>query len=230
MLGYWGKILRINLTTGKISMEDIADEAIRKFIGGPGLAAELLIRELPPMVEPLSAENKLVFSIGPFQAVNAPGSAKWMVSTISPLTGGFTDSAGSGRWSSHFKKCGYEMMVIEGKAEKPVYIYINENGVEIRDAAELWGLDTVDTGIKIKELLGDKRINALNIGTAGEILNPMANISCDGYSWAGRGGTGAVMGFKNLKAIACFAPGKQTVECANREEAEAFSRELFKIC
>ncbi len=230
MLGYWGKLLRVNLTTGKISTETIADEAIRKLIGGPGLAAEFLIREIPPMCDPLSEDNKIVFTLGPYQGVNVPGSAKWVVSTISPLTGGFVDSAGGGRWASHFKKAGYEMLVIEGKSPKPVYLYIDEKGAEIRDAVALWGLDTVDTGKKIKEVLGDKRVSALNIGPAGEIGNPMANISCDGYSWAGRGGTGAVMGDKKLKAIACYVEGKQTVPCADREGAEAFSKELFKIC
>ncbi|MCL2539320.1 MAG: aldehyde ferredoxin oxidoreductase family protein [Oscillospiraceae bacterium] len=230
MLGYWGKLLRINLSTGKIGTETIPDETLRKFLGGPGLAAELLLRELEPNTDPLSPENKLIFTIGPFHAVNAPGTAKWVVSTISPLTGGFVDSAGSGHWASHFKKSGYEMLVIEGKSDKPVYIHIDGDNVEIRDASELWGLDTRETGAKIKEILGDRRVCALNIGTAGEILNPIANIACDGYSWAGRGGTGAVMGSKNLKAISCFKEGKQTVPCANREEAEAFSKELFKIC
>ena len=230
MLGYWGKLLRVNLTTGKISEETIPDETIRKFLGGPGLAAEFLIREIPPMCDPLSEDNKLVFTIGPYQGANVPGSAKWVVSTISPLTGGFVDSAGGGRWATHFKKAGYEMLVVEGKAAKPVYIHIDEKGAEIRDAVALWGLDTIDTGKKIKEVLGDKRISALNIGTAGEIGNPIANISCDGYSWAGRAGTGAVMGDKKLKAISCFVEGRQTVPCADREGAEAFSRELFKIC
>jgi len=230
MLGYWGKLLRINLSTGKTGVETIPDETLRKFFGGPGMAAELLLRELPPNIDPLSQENKLIFTIGPFHAVNAPGTAKWVVSTISPLTGGFVDSAGSGHWASHLKKCGYEMLVIEGKSDKPVYIYINGDDIEIRDASELWGLDTSDTGKKIKELIGDKRVNALNIGPAGEALNPIACITCDGHSFAGRGGTGAVMGAKNLKAIACFKEGKQTVPCADRDGAEEFSRELFKLC
>ena len=230
MLGYWGKLLRINLSTGTSSVESIPDETLRNFFGGPGLAAEFLLRELPPKVDPLSPENKLVFTIGPFHAVNAPGTAKWMVSTISSLTGGFVDSAGSGHWASHLKKSGYEMLVIEGKAEKPVYIYINGENVEIRDASELWGLDTVETGVKIKELIGDRRVNALNIGPAGEMLNPIACITCDGHSFAGRGGTGAIMGSKNLKAIACWKDGGQTVPCADRAAAEEFSKELFKLC
>ena len=230
MLGYWGKLLRVNLTTGRVSSETIPDEVIKKFLGGPGMAAELIIREIPPMCDPLSEANKLVFTIGPFQAVNAPGSAKWIVSSISPLTGGFVDSAGSGRWASHLKKNGYEMLVIEGKAEKPVFLYIHDGECEIRDASELWGLDTHDTGIKLRELVGNPRINALNIGPAGEILSPIGNITCDGHSFAGRGGTGAVMGSKNLKAIACWAQGPQTVPCADRPAAEAFSKELFKIC
>jgi len=228
MLGYWGKLLRVNLSTGKTSVETIPDETLRNFFGGPGLGAEILLREVPPMCDPLSEDNKLVFTIGAMQAVNAPGSAKWMVNTISPLTNCFCDSAGAGRWASHLKKSGYEALVIEGKSEKPVYLYIHDDEVEIRDASELWGLDTHETGVKIKEMIGNRRINALNIGPAGEMMHPIANITCDGHSFAGRGGTGAVMGSKKLKAIAAW--GTKKVEVFDREGAEAFSKELFKLC
>ena len=228
MLGYWGKLLRVNLTTQVVTIETIPDETLRNFFGGPGLGAEILLREVPPLSDPLSVENKLVFTIGAMQAVNAPGSAKWIVNTISPLTGCFCDSAGSGRWASHLKKSGYEALIIEGKSEKPVYLYIHDDEVEFHDASELWGLDTHETGVKIKEIIGNKRINALNIGPAGEMMHPIANITCDGHSFAGRGGTGAVMGSKNLKAIAAW--GTKKVDCYDRPAAEAFSKELFKLC
>ena len=227
MLGYWGKLLRVNLTTKKITTEDIPDETIRKFLGGAGFGAEILLRETPANCDPLSTDNKLVFSIGPMQAVAAPGSGKWEVSTVSPLSGACADSAGTGRWATAFKRCGYEAIIVEGMSETPVYLYINDDGAELRDASHLWGLDTHDTSVKIKEELGNRRINALNIGPGGEIMHPIANITCDGHSFAGRGGAGAVMGSKKLKAIAAW--GTKKVPCFDREAAEAFSKELFKV-
>jgi aldehyde:ferredoxin oxidoreductase len=201
MLGYWGKLLRVNLSKQTATVETIPDETFRKFFGGTGLGAEILIRETPEHCDPLSADNKLVFAVGPMQAIAAPGSGKWAVSTISPLTGIFADSSGTGRWACHFKNCGYDAMVIEGMSEKPVWLYIHDDEVEFKDASNLWGLDTHETGVVIREELDNKRINALNIGPAGEIMHPIANITCNGHSFAGRGGAGAVMGSKKLKAI-----------------------------
>ena len=228
MLGYWGKLLRVNLSTQTTTVETIPDDVLRKFFGGSGLGSEILIRETPANCDPLSADNKLVFSIGPMQAIAAPGSGKWSVSTISPLTGIFADSAGTGRWACHFKSCGYEAIIVEGMSEKPVWLYIHDDEVEFRDASHLWGLDTHNTGVAIKEELGNSRINALNIGPSGEIMHPIANITCNGHSFAGRGGTGAVMGSKKLKAIACW--GSKEVPVYDREGAAALSKELYKLC
>lgn len=227
MFGYWGKLCRVNLTTQTWTAEDIKDEDLKLLLGGTALGCKILLEETPAKVDPLSAENKIVFAVGPVQAATLfPGNAKWSVITKGPLTGSFLDSAGTGAWAPEFKKAGFDALVIEGKAEKPTWLFINDDGVEFKDASELWGLDSIETSVKIKEILGDKRINALNIGTAGEILNPTANVTCDGHSFAGRGGAGAVMGSKNLKAIAAW--GTKECEIADPEGCLAWSKEMFQ--
>ena len=176
MYGYWGKLCRVNLTNLSWKAEDIKESDLKLLLGGTALGCKILLEETPAKVDPLSEANKLVFAVGPIQAAKFfPGNAKWSVITKGPLSGSFMDSAGTGAWAPEFKKAGFDALVIEGKAAKPTWIYINDNGVEFKDAADLWGLDSVETSVKIKEILGDKRINALNIGTAGEILNPTAN-------------------------------------------------------
>lgn len=226
MNGYWKKLCRVNLSDGTWCAEDIDEKSLDLLIGGTAFGAKILLEETPAKVDPLSPENVLVFALGCLQACPTfPGNAKWSVITKSPLSGSVADSAGTGAWGPAFKKCGYDALVIEGKADKPTWLYITDDGVEFRDAAELWGLDSVDTSLKIKEILGDKRINALNIGPAGEIMNPIANITCDGHSFAGRGGTGAVMGSKNLKAIAAW--GTKQCEIADLEGSKAFAKEVF---
>lgn len=228
MYGYWGKLCRVNLTNLTWKAEDIKEEDLKLLLGGTALGCKILLEETPAKVEPFAEENKIIFAVGPVQAAKFfPGNAKWSVITKGPLSGSFMDSAGTGAWAPEFKKAGFDALVIEGKAAKPTWIYINDDGVEFKDATELWGLDSIETSAKIKEILGDKRINALNIGTAGEILNPTANITCDGHSFAGRGGAGAVMGSKNLKAIAAW--GTKECEIADPEGCNAWSKEMFQI-
>ncbi|NCB17723.1 MAG: hypothetical protein EOM65_16315, partial [Synergistales bacterium] len=207
--------------------EDIPEKVFDLLLGGSGLGAKILLEETPAKVDPLSPENKLIFAVGAFQGVNFPGNGKWSVITKGPLTGTFLESAGTGHWAPYFKKCGYDAVVFEGKASSPVYVVIRDDSVEFRDAAFLWGKDTVETGVLIKEDLGDKRINALNIGPSGEILNPIACVTCDGHSFAGRGGAGAVMGSKNLKAVAAW--GTKEVPVYDREKASEYAKEIFKL-
>lgn len=227
MYGYWGKLLRVNLTDQTYRVEDIAAETCRKFLGGTALGAKILLEETPPRVDPLSPENKLIFAVGALQGTNFPGNGKWSVITKGPITGTFLDSAGTGHWAPYFKRAGFDLIVIEGRAPKPVYLFVHDDGVDFKDAARLWGQDTVTTSLLIKEELGDKRINALNIGPAGEIMNPVACVTCDGHSFAGRGGAGAVMGSKNLKAIAAW--GTKEVPVKDKQQAAELSKELFKL-
>jgi len=226
MYGYWKKLLRINLTTETFTVDDIDEKSLKLLLGGAALGAKILLEEVPGKTDPLSEDNKIIFGLGFMQAVNFPGNAKWSVITKSPLTGTFLDSAGTGAWAPQLKKAGYDALVIEGKAKKPVYLYINDDTVEFKSAGKIWGMDSTETSLAIKEELGDNRINAINIGPAGEIQNPIACITCDGHSFAGRGGAGAVMGSKNLKAIAAW--GTKKVEVAEEEKAKQLAKDLFK--
>lgn len=225
MLGYWNKLLRIDLTNQTTKTECLDDNSLSKLLGGAALGAKILLEEVAPKTDPLSPENKIIFALGFLQAVNYPGNAKWSVITKSPLTGTFLDSAGTGAWAPQLKKAGYDVLIIEGKSPKPVYLYIRDDGVEFKDASGLWGKDTVETSQIIKRELGDARINALNIGPAGELCSPIACITCDGHSFAGRGGAGAVMGSKNLKAIA--VSGSKQVPVADEEGAKRHAKTLM---
>ena len=226
MYGYWGKLLRVDLTNSRFSVEDIPEKVFEQLLGGAAIGAKILLEETEANVDPLSEANKLIFAVGPFQGTNFPGNAKWSVITKSPLTGTFLESAGTGHWAPFFKKCGFDAAVFEGKAPKPTYVVIRDDNVEFHDASKIWGLDTSESSIAIKEELGDSRINALNIGPSGEIMNPIACITCDGHSFAGRGGAGAVMGSKNLKAVAAW--GTKKVPVFDEEKATQYSKEMFK--
>ena len=226
MYGYWKKLLRINLSDETSAVEDIDEKSLKLLVGGAALGAKWLLEEVPGKTGPLTEENKLIFAIGFMQAANYPGNAKWSVITKSPLTGTFLDSAGTGAWAPQLKKAGYDALIIEGKAKRPVYIFINDDAVEFKCAARLWGLDSTETSLEIKKELGNNRINALNIGPAGEIMNPIACITCDGHSFAGRGGSGAVMGSKNLKAVAVW--GTKQTPLADEEKAKQLAKELMK--
>ena len=174
MHGYWGKLLRVDLTNRVCRTDDIPEETFDLLLGGSALGAKIRLEETPAKVDPLSPENRLIFAVGPFQGVKFPGNGKWSVITKGPLTGTFLESAGTGHWAPYFKQCGFDAVVFEGKADSPVYVFIKDGGAEIRDAAFLWGKDTIETGELIKEDLGDRRINALNIGPAGERMHPIA--------------------------------------------------------
>lgn len=226
MYGYWGKVLRINLTNRSYKIENVDESVWKKVVGGSGYGAKILIEETSPKIDPLSSENKIIFGSGLWQAVKAPGSAKWSVVTKSPLTKTYLDSAGSGHWAPLFKKTGYDALIIEGKSEKPVYLYITEDNINFKDASHIWGKDTIETTEIIKKELSNKRVSLLNIGFAGEIMNPIACITCDGHSFAGRGGAGAVMGSKNLKAIATF--GTKKVPVFDPEKAKKIAKRVFK--
>ncbi|WP_461207872.1 aldehyde ferredoxin oxidoreductase family protein [Clostridium sp. DL1XJH146] len=226
MYGYWNKLLRVNLTDKTFKADPIDEKYLKLLLGGAALGAKILLDEVEPKVDPLSKDNKIIFALGFMQAVNFPGNAKWSVITKGPLTGSFLDSAGTGAWAPQLKKAGYDALVIEGRAENPTYLYINDDGVEFRDAANVWGKDAVETGSIIKKELGNKRINTLNIGPAGEMLNPIACITCDGHSFAGRGGAGAVMGSKNLKAVAVW--GTKQVPVKDLDGSEKLAKELMK--
>lgn len=156
MYGFMGRILRVNLTDGKISTETLSESDLRKFLGGRGLAINLLYREIKPGIDPLSAENKLVFSVGPINAVGIPGDTRFVVAGKSPLTGIWGEANCSGWFADGLKKSGYDALIVEGASESPVYIWINDGNVEIKDATHLWGKWTAETESLIKEEMVSK--------------------------------------------------------------------------
>ncbi|MFQ6078927.1 MAG: aldehyde ferredoxin oxidoreductase family protein, partial [Thermodesulfobacteriota bacterium] len=203
----------------------IPDEMREKYLGGRGLGARLLFDMLPANTDPLSPGNVLMFLTGPLTGSLVPGSSKFVVITKSPLTHGWCDSYSSGRLSVELKKVGYDGMVIRGKSNHPCYLRIDDGGVEIREADSIWGKDSFEAERILKESEGNPSAGVTSIGPAGERLCKFASINSDLYRQAGRGGVGAVMGSKNLKAIVIKGTGilkhhdrKKMIEL-NRENA-----------
>jgi len=224
--GYTGKILWVDLTKGKIEAKDTPKDLIKMFIGGRGFGAKLLYDLLKPGVDPLSPENVLMFMSGPLVATGAPAAARAALITKSPHTGTFLDCYAAGDWPSWIKLAGYDGIVIMGKAKKLSYLYIGDDTVEIRDASHLKGKGVLETtDILFRELGISTRVAC--IGPAGENLVEFASVMCDKHHAFGRGGGGAVMGSKNLKAIAISTDNK-TVEVAKPDEFMKFVSEVIK--
>lgn len=206
-------LLRVNLSSKTISKEDIPEDYLRDYLGGCGLAARYLYDEIPAKTGIFDENNKLFFSIGPLNGGSFPTSGRYNVSCLSPLTGIWLDSASSGKFGYYLRKAGYMAIVIEGKSDRPVYLYINNDIVELRDAADLWGKTISPTISLIQKRCSDQKGSVVAIGPAGEKLIKMASIINDGGRAAGRGGAGALMGSKMLKAI--FVTGNKKVPLAD---------------
>ncbi len=218
--GYMGKSLRINLSTGDISEVKFDETTLRKFIGGSGLGAKILYEETTAETDPLGPDNKLIFMTGPLVGTRVPTSGRHAVVAKSPLTGIWGESDVGGSWGDALKRAGYDGLIIEGKAKEPVYISINNDNVEIRNAAIAWGKDTYETNDVIRAET-DVEAEVMCCGPAGEKLVKMAGIFTDGKDarTAGRCGMGAVMGSKLLKAIA--VSGSNEVPVADPEGLKA---------
>lgn len=204
---YTGKILRVNLE-GESKIEPIEEKVRRDFLGARGFAAKYLYEELTPGIDPLSPQNKLVIGAPVLGGIGGVGFSKWLVATKSPLTGGITRSVCGGRFGAYLNYAGFGLIIIEGKADKPSYIYIEDGKTAVLDATELWGLDTQEAQAALKRKYGQKTAVAC-IGPAGERLVRYASIASDRRT-ASRGGVGTVMGSKNLKAIAINSAGRVT--------------------
>lgn len=226
MHGYNGKILRVNLSTHSHSVEERSEDYYRCYVGGRGIIIHTLLNEIPPGIEPLGPENKLIFALGPLTGYPLPGSGRNSVGAKSPLTGGFGESEAGGYWGAELKRSGYDAIIVEGRAPKPVYIWINKGDVEIRDAGHLWGLEVADVDSAIKEEIGNDKIKTALIGPGGEKLVRYACIANDITHVAGRTGLGAVMGSKNLKAIA--VKGGTPPEAADAEKIKELARWMGK--
>ncbi len=211
--GYAGKYLRVDLTRGKSVELELPKEWARNYIGGSGIGARILYDEVPPEVGPLSPENLLIFATGPITGTVYPPSGRYCVVMRSPLTGIWGEAHSGGHFGPELKYAGYDLIVIQGRASKPVYLWIDEDRIELRDAEKLWGRNVVETTNMLLEELGDPEVRVACIGQAGENLVRFACIMNDYFRAAGRTGAGAVMGSKNLKAIA--VRGSKDVEVAN---------------
>ena len=225
MQGWTGKILDINLTDGSIETVPLDMEMARLFLGGRGLGARLLWDLVGPEVEPLSPENVLIFTTGPITASASQTSNRFNVSTKSPLTDTILHANSGGWWGMQFKRTGYDALIVRGKADTPVMIEISNDSVEIKDASHLWGKTVFET----TEALGQNRNkrNVLCIGPAGENLVRMAAIMNDKERALARGGGGAVMGSKNLKAI--VVEGSEKNEPADKEQFKFMLYETGKL-
>jgi aldehyde:ferredoxin oxidoreductase len=199
--GYAGKILRINLSKQSSIEEDLSEELVRNYLGGAGFAIKYLYDEVKPGTVAMDEGNKLIFAVGPLTATGAACASRMAVVAKSPLTGAVGMALSGGQFPAEMKMAGYDMVIIEGRAEKPTYVAINNDKVSFRDARKLSGMMTTDTQLIIKDELGDQNYRIACIGPAGENLGPMACIVNERRA-AGRKGLGAVMGSKNLKAIA----------------------------
>jgi aldehyde:ferredoxin oxidoreductase len=217
--GYWRKLLRVDLSRGTHAVEPLADADLKRFIGGAGLGAEILRRELPPKVDAFEARNRLIFATGPFQGPAVPGGAKFSMVAISPLSGTFADTAAGAGWGIGLKEAGYDALLVEGAAEHPVYLQIVDDAVTIRDARELIGRDTVDTVDAVHAETGDRRLSVACVGPAGERKVAIACVAVDKHSFGGRCGLGSVMGSKNLKAVAVRGTRQVPVADPGRTQA-----------
>lgn len=207
-LGFTGKILRVNLSTEEIKVESFDEFFYRKYFGGRALALYFLIKELKPKINPLSPENKLIFATGVATGIPLPGMNRYSVAAKSPLTNTYGEAEAGGFFGPELKFAGFDAIIVEGKSNKPVYLWIHDEEVELKNASQIWGLKTKETTEKIRKELGDPRIKVAAIGPAGEKLVRFANIIHDMKYANGRCGLGAVMGSKNLKAVAVRGSNK----------------------
>lgn len=211
MKGMNNKILKVNLKDKEIENLKISDDLLEKYIGGRGFGVKLLIDNIPAKINPLDPKNPLIFTTGPFGATNIPTNGRFSLVTKSPLTNGIFYSNSGGYFGVFMKKCGYDGIFIDGALNAPGYLLVDgEDHVEIKEADELWGLNTEETLDKLKNNEGNN-IHCLMIGPAGENLVNIASIMNDAARAFGRGGVGAVMGSKNLKAIVVKGGKKKMV-------------------
>jgi aldehyde:ferredoxin oxidoreductase len=226
MGGYNGKVLRVDLSVMKLEDEPLTYELARRCIGGAGFIAQTLWKELKGGEDPLGPENKLIFARGPVTGLHLPGAARYCVGAKSPLTGGIAKSESGGFWMADLKRAGYDAIIIEGKADKPVYLWITDGRAELKDATHLWGKEIKETRDTIRSDLEDKRIQVVAIGPAGEYLVRYACIMTGLSDACGRGGLGAVMGSKHLKAVA--VRGHKMPEVADPEYIKTLRSVLLK--
>ena len=225
MRGWNGKLLRVDLTREKAISQKYNPNMALTFLGGRGFAAKILWDELEPCIDALSPKNKLIFAVGPLTGLPLPGSGKLVIAAKSPLTSGYGDGNIGTIASVQLRRAGYDALVLEGKAERPTVLWIDGDKTEFIDAKDLWGLGAFEVERKIKDEHG-KTLGVLEIGPAGENMVKIAAVVSQEGRAGGRPGMGAVMGSKNLKAIAI--KGSQTIPTADPGELKAIGTEAYE--
>lgn len=223
MNGYHGRFLKVDLQKRKTEELPLSEDDLRKYIGGATLAARLIYDYVKKGMDPLAPESPLVFAVGPLTGTSVPMVSRYAVAGISPLTGYWGEATSGGEFPFRLKGCGYDGIFITGKADGPVYLYVDSGKAEIRDAKKLWGKDSYETQELIRGELGEKGLSIACIGQAGEKQISYAGIMNDNGRAAGRCGLGALMGSKNLKAVALS--GNVKTDLANSEKLRELSRE-----
>ncbi len=225
MLGYFNKLLRVDLNTKKITEEKIEDDTLKTWVGGTGLGLKILYDEVPKGVDALDPENRIIFATGPLTGTATPGSGTYCLVSKSPLTNCVASAQANGFFGARLKKAGYDAIVIQGASDKPVYLWVHDGAAEIRDAEKFWGTTTtLECEEKVKEDLNQKNASVACIGPAGENLVRCASVFSDFGHVASSGGLGAVLGSKKLKAIAVL--GTQKITLADEQELKAAAKRL----
>ncbi|MEM3770062.1 MAG: aldehyde ferredoxin oxidoreductase family protein [Candidatus Bathyarchaeia archaeon] len=228
MIGvYNGRVLRVDLNDSKFSVENVDHSVFKNFLGGVGLAAKVMIDEVNPKVEPFAPENYLIFAPGALTGSSIPAGNKSVFVTKSPLTNAWGEATFSGVCGINLKRAGFDGLIIKGKAERPLYLFISDDTFELRDATKIWNMETFDACTAIKKELDLKEVGIACIGPAGEKLVRIASIISDDGRAAGRCGVGAVMGSKNLKAIAIHGTGE--IEVADKKRFDEVKRAMLKV-
>jgi len=227
MNGYAGKILRVNLTTGTFTKEPTPADLARDLIGGRGFGIYFLLKEVPKGADPLGPENKLIISSGPISGMMVPGGGKCDWTTKAPLTGGYAGASMGGHFTAEMRYAGLDSIILEGISPKPVYLFIDNDRIELRDASALWGKATFEVEKQFKDKLGEE-YQIATIGPGGENMVSYACINHDYGRQAGRGGVGAVMGSKKVKAIVLH--GTKSIPVADMEAYRKAGKALYKAC
>lgn len=223
--GYTGKILNVDLSENKLEILEANPEVYDKYMGGAGYAVHVIHQELKKIKSPEDESNIMVFAVGPLTIDGIPNGGRVTVGSISPETGVWGETHIGTRFAIEMKKAGFDAIIVRGKAEKPVYLYLNDGKAEIRDASRYWGKDIHETINSLRSDLNDPTVKALAIGPAGE-KKVKISIIANEEGFGGRCGLGAVMGSKNLKAI--VAKGTQKIPVAHPEELKEFLKDLVK--
>lgn len=220
--GYNGKVLHVDLTEGRWWVEELDDLIYRKFLGGSALSSYFLLRDLKPGVNPLGPDNLLIFMTSVINGLPLSGANRYSAAGKSPLTGGFGEAEAGGFWGPELKMSGFDGIIVHGRADKPVYLFIHDGECEIRDADRYWGQLSGEVQDGLEDELGDKRIRVLQTGVAGENGVRFAAMTNQLRHFHGRAGLGAVMGSKNLKAI--IVRGRERLTEADRDAARGVLR------